>query len=97
MEDLVKKLEEEEIRDEVKVVVGGATTSDLFAGKIGADAYYEDIFEVNDVMKSLKSSTGFANVLLQGECWEDLGALYPMDRAGCRRLDPNSKKISGYI
>ncbi len=62
MEDLVKKLEEEEIRDEVKVVVGGAATSDLFAAKIGADAYYNNVFEVNDVMKSLKVCTGFANV-----------------------------------
>jgi methanogenic corrinoid protein MtbC1 len=62
MEDLVKKLEEKEIRDEVKVVVGGAATSDLFAGKIGADAYYKDVYKVNDVMKSLKISTGFANL-----------------------------------
>lgn len=62
MEDLVKKLEEEEIRDEVKVVVGGGATSDLFAEKIGADAYYKNVFEVNDVMKSLKICTGFANV-----------------------------------
>jgi len=61
MEDLVKKLEEEEIRDEVKVVVGGAAISDLIAEKIGADAHYKDIYEVNDVMKSLKISTGFAN------------------------------------
>ncbi|MBT3178658.1 MAG: cobalamin-binding protein [Desulfobacula sp.] len=62
MEDLVKKLEEEEIRDEVKVVVGGAATSDLFAEEIGADAHYKNAFEVNDVMKSLKICTGFANV-----------------------------------
>jgi len=62
MEDLVKKLEEEEIRDKVKVVVGGAATSDLIAEKIGADAYYQNAFEVNDVMKSLKICTGFANV-----------------------------------
>ena len=62
MEDLVKKLEEEEIRDEVKVVVGGAATSDLFAAEIGADAHYKNDFEVNDVMKSLKICTGFANV-----------------------------------
>jgi methanogenic corrinoid protein MtbC1 len=62
MEDLVKKLEEEEFRDEVKVVVGGAAISDPFAGKIGADAYYKDVYEVNDVMKSLKICTGFANL-----------------------------------
>jgi len=62
MENLVKKLEEEEIHDEVKVVVGGAATSDRFAERIGADAYYKDVFEVNDVMKSLKICSGFANV-----------------------------------
>jgi len=62
MEGLVKKLEEEGIRDEVKVVVGGAAISGFLAEKIGADAYYKDVYEVNDVMKSLKICTGFANL-----------------------------------
>lgn len=61
MENLVKKLKEEEIRDEVKVVVGGAATSDRFAKKIGADAHYEHVFKVNDIMKDLKGCTDFAN------------------------------------
>jgi 5-methyltetrahydrofolate--homocysteine methyltransferase len=62
MEHLVNILEGEELHDDVKVVIGGAATSNQFAEKIGADAYFENVFEVNDILKSLKDPTGFANV-----------------------------------
>jgi len=62
MEQLVNILEDEELHDDVKVVIGGAATTNQFAEKIGADAYFENVFEVNDILKSLKDYTGFANV-----------------------------------
>ena len=62
MEQLVNILEDEELHDDVKVVIGGAATTNKFAEKIGADAYFENVFEVNDILKSLKDYTGFANV-----------------------------------
>ncbi|MGD2012749.1 MAG: cobalamin-dependent protein [Desulfobacterales bacterium] len=65
MEHLVNILEGEELHDDVKVVIGGAATTNQFAEKIGADAYFENVFEVNDILKSLKDPTGFANISLQ--------------------------------
>ena len=62
MEHLVNILKDEELNDDVKVVIGGAATSNQFAEKIGADAYCENVFEVNDILKSLKDYTGFTNV-----------------------------------
>jgi len=41
-EQLIKALEEAGIRDQVKVMVGGAPVTDSFAKKIGADGYAED-------------------------------------------------------
>ena len=62
MEHLVNILKDEELNDDVKVVIGGAATSNQFAEKIGADAYCENVFEVNGILKSLKDYTGFTNV-----------------------------------
>lgn len=42
MADVVKLAEEAGIRDQVKIMVGGAPLTDAFAKKIGADAYTPD-------------------------------------------------------
>jgi corrinoid protein of di/trimethylamine methyltransferase len=41
-ENLIKALEEAGVRDQVKVMVGGAPVTEQFAKKIGADGYAED-------------------------------------------------------
>jgi 5-methyltetrahydrofolate--homocysteine methyltransferase len=53
MSDVVKKLEEEGLRDKVKVLIGGAPTSTDFAKQIGADAHCRDAFQAIDVLKQL--------------------------------------------
>jgi methylmalonyl-CoA mutase cobalamin-binding domain/chain len=41
-EKLINALDEAGVRDQVKVMVGGAPVTDAFAEKIGADGYAED-------------------------------------------------------
>jgi 5-methyltetrahydrofolate--homocysteine methyltransferase len=53
MSDVVKKLEEEGMRDKVKVLIGGAPTSIDFAKQIGADAHCRDAFQAIEVLKQL--------------------------------------------
>ena len=53
MGDVVKKLEEEGLRDRVKVLIGGAPTSAAFAEEIGADAFCKDAFDAIDVLKTM--------------------------------------------
>jgi 5-methyltetrahydrofolate--homocysteine methyltransferase len=53
MGEVVKKLEEEGLRDRVKVLIGGAPTSAAFAQEIGADAYCKDAFDAIDVLKTV--------------------------------------------
>ena len=45
MENVIKTLEKEEIRHDVKVMIGGAPTSNEFAQEIGADAFCLDAFQ----------------------------------------------------
>jgi len=45
MGEIVQALKENSLRDEVKVLVGGAAVSDEYAEEIGADAYCVDGFE----------------------------------------------------
>ncbi len=45
MESTIKKLEDKGLRDNVKVLIGGAPTTPEFAEKIGADAHCRDAFE----------------------------------------------------
>lgn len=45
MEKIIKTLEEEKLRDEVKVIIGGAPITDRFAEKIGADAFGDNAHE----------------------------------------------------
>lgn len=53
MGDVVNKLNEEGLRDKVKVLIGGAPVSDQFAKEIGADAYCRDAFHAIDKLKEM--------------------------------------------
>lgn len=53
MGEVVKKLDEEGLRDSVKVFIGGAPTSAAFAQEIGADAYCKDAFDAIDILKTM--------------------------------------------
>jgi 5-methyltetrahydrofolate--homocysteine methyltransferase len=53
MEEVVKKFEQEGLRDSVRVLIGGAPTSAAFAQEIGADAYCRDAFDAIDVLKTM--------------------------------------------
>jgi methanogenic corrinoid protein MtbC1 len=64
MAHVITNLEAAGIRDEVKVVIGGAATSDQFAEKIGADAYCENALQVPEMLKSLDNWSGFAGAEL---------------------------------
>ena len=48
MADVVKKAEEAGIRDQVKIMVGGAPVNDDFCNQIGADAYTSDAASAAD-------------------------------------------------
>ena len=52
MEEVVQKLKADGIRDQVKVLIGGAPTSEEFAREIGADAHCRDAFQAIEVLKS---------------------------------------------
>ena len=51
--DIVEALKKENLRGEVKVVVGGAPTSQEWAEEIGSDAYGADAIEALKICKSL--------------------------------------------
>ena len=53
MGEVVNKLEQEGLRDSVRVLIGGAPTSAAFAQEIRADAYCKDAFEAIDVLKTM--------------------------------------------
>jgi 5-methyltetrahydrofolate--homocysteine methyltransferase len=53
MGEVIKNLEQEGLRDRVKVLIGGAPTSTAFAEEIGADAYCKDAFDAIDVLKTM--------------------------------------------
>ncbi len=55
MGDVVKELEKKGLRDKVKVLIGGAPTSEDFAQEIGADSYGKDAFAaIREAEKLLK-------------------------------------------
>ena len=56
MKQVIKALEEEGLRDGVKVIVGGAPVNRKFADDIGADGYARDGGEVITLVKSLLSN-----------------------------------------
>jgi len=53
MEEVIRVLEKEGLRKNVKVIVGGAPTSKEWADKIGADGHGGDAMEAVEVMKNL--------------------------------------------
>lgn len=53
MADVVKAVEEAGIRDQVKIMVGGAPVTEAFAKQIGADAYSPDAATAAEVAVSL--------------------------------------------
>jgi 5-methyltetrahydrofolate--homocysteine methyltransferase len=53
MGEVVNKLEQEGLRDKVRVLIGGAPTSPAFAEEIGADAFCKDAFHAIDVLKTM--------------------------------------------
>jgi 5-methyltetrahydrofolate--homocysteine methyltransferase len=55
MGEVVQKLKDEGMRQQVKVLIGGAPTSTEFAQQIEADAYCKDAFQAIDVLKTFKS------------------------------------------
>lgn len=48
MEEVIKKLKDDGLRDQVKICIGGAPTSQEFSEKIGADGYCADAFAALD-------------------------------------------------
>ena len=57
MEDVIRALAESGLRDEVKIIVGGAPVSAEFSQSIGADGYGADGFQAVAVVEALSSST----------------------------------------
>lgn len=53
MEEVLSSLKETNLRDSVKVMIGGIPTSQEYADKIGADAWGEDAIDVVDKAKQL--------------------------------------------
>ena len=56
MADVVKAAEEAGIRDQVKIMIGGAPVTDDFCNQIGADAYTADAATAADVAVSFCSN-----------------------------------------
>jgi 5-methyltetrahydrofolate--homocysteine methyltransferase len=52
---IIQTLGQEGIRDQVRVLIGGAPTSKAFAQEIGADAYCRDAFHAIEILKRLSS------------------------------------------
>jgi 5-methyltetrahydrofolate--homocysteine methyltransferase len=57
MGETVKALIENGLRDQLKIIVGGAPVSEEFAGSIGADGYGADGFQAVAVVEALSSGT----------------------------------------
>ncbi len=56
MGDTIQALKESGLRDEVKIIIGGAPVSEEFAQSIGADGYGADGFQAVAVVESLRSA-----------------------------------------
>jgi 5-methyltetrahydrofolate--homocysteine methyltransferase len=53
MGTVIQALDEAGIRDQVRVLIGGAPTSKGFADEIGADAYCRDAFHAIEILKQM--------------------------------------------
>jgi len=56
MKDTIKVLKESGLRDKVKIIIGGAPITQLFADSIGADSYAKDAATAVDKAKELLNS-----------------------------------------
>lgn len=52
-ERTIKKLEEDNIRNRIKIMIGGAPVDEEFVKRIGGDAYGKDAFEAATVAKTI--------------------------------------------
>jgi 5-methyltetrahydrofolate--homocysteine methyltransferase len=57
MGEVIKALEENSMRDKVKVLIGGAAVSDAFAQEIGADVYCVDGFAAVKALEAFETAT----------------------------------------
>ena len=55
MAEVVSALEEANVREKVKIMIGGAPTSAKFANEIGADKHCKDAFQAIDYLKELNT------------------------------------------
>ncbi len=53
MKEVLEKLEKEDLRDRVFVIIGGAATTPEFAKEIGADAWARDAVEAVKIVNKL--------------------------------------------
>ena len=58
MKETIQALEDAELREKVKVIVGGAPVSEESARSIGADGYGADGFQAVAVVETLSSKAG---------------------------------------
>lgn len=56
MQDIIEILEDEDLRDRVKVIIGGAPVSQEYADTIGADGYAPDAGSAVELCKKLLAS-----------------------------------------
>lgn len=56
MQDIIEILEDEDLRDKVKVIIGGAPVSQEYADTIGADGYAPDAGSAVELCKKLLAS-----------------------------------------
>ncbi|MCK4273621.1 MAG: corrinoid protein [Dehalococcoidales bacterium] len=56
MESVIKALKENNLRDNVKVLIGGAAVSDEYAREIGADAFCADGFQAIRVLEEFETT-----------------------------------------
>jgi len=57
MANVIQMLEQNGLRDQVKIIIGGAPVSEEFAKSIGADGYGSDGFQAVAVVEALASGT----------------------------------------
>ena len=57
MADVIQMLEQNGLRDQIKIIIGGAPVSEEFAKSIGADGYGSDGFQAVAVVEALASGT----------------------------------------
>ena len=52
MEKVITKIEEAKLRDNLKIIIGGAPITQSYAINVGADYYAKDAYEATEIVKS---------------------------------------------